>query len=423
MGVFDSSKNNFNINTAQKLANLITPVRVLSIILDDSHLLFDFYGGWNALGVIQYEVIGSENVFYNSKVESNKTIPIAFPASPNLKNYPLINEIVYILSLPSTEIGVNNNSTISYYLNLTSLWNHPHHNAYPSAANESSQQKDYLQTTAGSAVTTVNDPTKIFLGKTFIERSNIHPLLPFEGDLIQEGRWGNSVRFGSTVANSTIANNWSEIGINGDPIIIFRNGQGKQADEGWIPITEDINKDDSSIYLTSTQQIKLEPSSLNYVSYSGSSYVEPILPSSYAAPQIILNSGRLVFNSKNDHILLNSAKSINLNSLESINIDTKELLISADTISLGPKYLATEPLLLGNTTVTFLKNLIKAINDLAVELKDIKTEPAYMGPNVLPQSLSVPGVRLKATSLITALDLLNVQLTNLDLTSKRNFTV
>jgi hypothetical protein len=35
--------------------------------------------------------------------------------------------------------------------------------------------------------------TEIFLGTTFKERSNIHPLLPFEGDVIQEGRWGNSI--------------------------------------------------------------------------------------------------------------------------------------------------------------------------------------------------------------------------------------
>jgi hypothetical protein len=42
-------------------------------------------------------------------------------------------------------------------------------------------------------------------------------------------------------------------GTNGDPITILRNGQGNQTKEGWIPIVEDINNDNSSIYLTSTQ--------------------------------------------------------------------------------------------------------------------------------------------------------------------------
>ena len=51
-------------------------------------------------------------------------------------------------------------------------------------------------------------------------------------------------------------NNWSNEGDTGDPIIIIRNGQTKETDDkGWQHIKEDINNDDSSIYLTSTQQI------------------------------------------------------------------------------------------------------------------------------------------------------------------------
>jgi hypothetical protein len=38
---------------------------------------------------------------------------------------------------------------------------------------------------------------------------NIHPLLPYEGDMLYEGRFGNSIRFGSTVKNSSIPNPWS----------------------------------------------------------------------------------------------------------------------------------------------------------------------------------------------------------------------
>jgi glucose-1-phosphate cytidylyltransferase len=35
-------------------------------------------------------------------------------------------------------------------------------------------------------------------------------------------------------------------------------GEKQQSDEGWIPTIEDINNDDSSIYLTSTQKIPLQ---------------------------------------------------------------------------------------------------------------------------------------------------------------------
>jgi len=414
----NKDNNNFNTNTAQKLSNLITPVRVLGIVLDDSHPLFDFYGGWNALGVIQYESINNLGKSYDSNIESNKNAPIAFPASPNLKNYPLINEIVYILSLPNTEIGENSNSTISYYLNLTSLWNHPHHNAYPSIANEPSppQQKDYLQTTAGSAVTTVNDPTKIFLGKTFVERSNIHPLLPFEGDFIQEGRWGNSIRLGSTVADSpspTIINNWSETGTNGDPITIIRNGQGEQSKEGWVPITENIDNDESSVYLTSTQKIPLKASSISYVSYTSE---QPDTPNQYAGKQIILNSGRLLFNTTTDHIMLSSAKSINLNAVNSVNIDTTKFITQADNIYLGKESQATEPLLLGNSTVNVLNILLDTLTQLGTALTSAVTTPAVLGaPSSIP-SLQAFGPIL-SSNIVT----LKAQLETIK--SKRNFTV
>jgi hypothetical protein len=54
-------------------------------------------------------------------------------------------------------------------------------------------------------------------------------------------------------------NNWSEAGITGDPITIIRNGQGQPTDSDPFAATiEDINSDDSSIYLTSSQKIVLE---------------------------------------------------------------------------------------------------------------------------------------------------------------------
>ena len=71
-------------------------------------------------------------------------------------------------------------------------------------------------------------------------------LLAFAGDIIVEGRWGNSIRFGSTAKTDNIiyTNNWSNTGDNGDPITILRNGQPIDSpDNGFTPIIEDINKD------------------------------------------------------------------------------------------------------------------------------------------------------------------------------------
>ena len=393
--------------------NKFFAARVKDIILDENHPKFTDLGEWNALGVIEYDPILSP-----SGVNSN-IFSIAYPLTPNTKNYPLINEIVYIVQLPDQNLGNTNVSEISYYINIVSLWNHPHHNAYPSLANEPTplQQKDYIQTQAGSTNIVTDENKQIFLGETFIEKTDIHPLLPFEGDIIQEGRWGNSIRFGSTVTNSssTIKNNWSSTGNNGDPIIILRNGQGKQGKEGWIPIVEDINNDDSSIYLTSNQKIPLKTASTSYLSYQESGLDTPTTPNEYEGKQIILNSGRLVFNSNTDSILLSSIKSINFNSKETITADTRKFIIKSDKIFLGPEDLAKEPLLKGDATVKALKELSSCVRTLITTLQTLTSAPvAPFTPAIFPQLVG------PMTSLSVNLNAIDKQLNNL--TSKNNYT-
>jgi hypothetical protein len=424
-----NQNNNYTFNLASEIDNSLIPVRVLGIILDESHPLFDYYGRWSALGAIQYELITQP--FSYKDIESNTNIPIAYPSSPNIKNYPLINEIVYLISLPNSPlkkgntsnpgIGENPNSKISYYINLTSLWNHPHHNAYPSNTNtpNPSQQKSYLQAEVGSPSVVSNDPTQIFLGKTFKERSNIHPLLPFEGDVIHEGRWGNSIRLGSTVKKTP--NEWSTAGTDGDPIIIIRNGQGPSTQEsGWDPIVESINKNNSSIYLTSTQNIPLNASSVSYISYPEGQ--QPTTPNKYSGPQIILDSGRLVFNTYSDHILLSSATSINLNSQDTVNIDTRKFITQADKIFLGKEELATEPLLLGNVTTQVLRDVVASLREIVQSLQFLTSTPvAPFTPATFPQ-LQAP----MSNALLTLQSLekqLGTSSENCTLTSKRNFTL
>jgi hypothetical protein len=338
-------------NALATLAQTITAVRVKSIVLNEAHPRFKELGEWNGLGTIEFQSVNNpqESVSYSTAV----------PLFPNAKTYPLVNEIVFLVTLPDNNIGELTTSSKSYYLSVVALWNHPHHNAYPTNPNTPppSQQKDYIQTQAGSVRRVTDQSTEIFLGNTFKERSNIHPLLPFEGDVIQEGRWGNSIRWGSTVQNT--ANNWSAVGTNGDPIIILRNGQSPNASkEGWIPVTEDINTDLTSIYATSTQQIPLNASSTSYVSYKSN---KPTIPNQYSGNQLILSSGRLVFNSTADHILLSSKQSVNLNAITSVNIDAPDTIIQSNNVYLGSKD-ATQPVLLGNTTVQLLSQLITNLN-------------------------------------------------------------
>lgn len=392
--------NNFNINTANSVNEIIQAVRVLSIVLDENHPKFKELGEWNALGTIEYEVV-------NNPLPS-PSLPTAKPLDPNSKNFPLVNEIVYIISLPSTDLNTITSNSINYYINIVSLWNHPHHNAYPTDPNllPPSQQKDYIQTETGNVRRITDQSSEIYLGKTFKERSNIHPILPFEGDVIYEGRWGNSIRIGSTVPNTL--NNWSSTGSSGDPITIIRNGQGTQTEEGWIPTVEDINNDDSSVYLSSTQKIPLKAASLNYFSYKNN---PPQTPEQYSGKQVIINSGRLVFNTTSDHLLLSSKKSINLNAVEGVNIDTPSIVFQSGNVYIGSKN-ATEPLLLGNQTVNLLNQLISNLASFAQVCSVLVSTPP--GTPIAP-------LNVVATQLQGSLNALQANLNNLK--SKYNYTV
>jgi hypothetical protein len=356
-GLFSSPKTSRN-NTVR--GNNLIFGRVKSIILDETHPRYEELGGWNALGIIEFETVATPTT-------NIQVLPTAKPLDSTFKSFPLINEIVYILALPDTSIGEFASTKTNYYINTVGIWNHPHHNAFPQNSNilPPSQQKDYVETEAGSVRRVTDQSTEIFLGRTFIERGNIHPLLPFEGDRILEGRWGNSIRFGSTVKNTP--NTWSSIGENGDPITIIRNGQGNQTDEGWIPTVEDVNNDDSSVYFTSTQKIPLEAASTSYSSYSSN---PPIKPNEYTGRQIILNSGRLVFNSTEDHILLSSIKTVNINALNGFNVDSPQSVIQSNSVLLGGIN-AVEPVLKGDTTINILVDLVNQLQALTIALQTV----------------------------------------------------
>ena len=353
--------------------------RVTDIILNYEYPDIDKYGGLNGIGTIFFEL--------NKTISSKKGI--AKPFFPQTSAYPLVNELVLIFKLPNSNIGSSTSEKSFYYMNMISLWNHPHHNAYPNPLKNTlppEQQKDYQQTQAGSVRRVTDESTEIdFNSKvnlsqaTFKERSNIHPLLPFAGDVIYQGRWSNSIRLGSTArpTNSSPLNDWSSIGDNGDPIMILRNGQPTDSsDEGWVPITEKINDDLSSIYLSSTQILPLVNSSEKYFSYD----TPPDTPNQYDGNQVIINSDRLVFNAKTDHILLSGEKSINLSSNNSLNFDSKTFIIDSQEVKLGSKN-ASEPVILGDTFLSNLNHLVTGIEYLC---------QALQGATIWPVGAPVP---------------------------------
>ena len=381
----------------------IFSARVNYTLLDDKSQpqIFSQFGGWSNLGSIFFNRLNNPTptgtFTYNN---------FAKPLYPNSKTFPLKNELVYVIALPNSNIQNNVNSVVYYYFNPINIWNSIHHNAVPNPIDGNtlppSQQQDYQQTEAGAVRQSSDGSTEIDLGPFFKEKLDIKNLQPFEGDVLHEGRWGQSIRFSSTVKNLETNESktpWSSTGISGDPIIIVRNGQHDDGKKAWIPQIEDVNKDKSSIYVTSTQTIPVEGASTEYRSYSSA----PQKPNVYNKEQIILNSGRLFFNSKTDHILLSSKQSINLNAIKSINIDSPKFIVDTDSkdksVLLGTKT-ANQSLILGDTFLKDLAQLLKGIAQLSQALTTPIGTPA---PFAINGAIPAPAQQL----LNTAVNMLN----------------
>jgi len=204
------------------------------------------------LGKIRYEILYSTMDISN--VEGS--ISPAYPIFSSFRQYPMAAEIVFIIPGPSQGLNDSRERQKLYYFPPYSLWNSVNHNAFPNLQEYADYLKEfYANAPNGFDAQVPNLP----IGNTFIENPNVRSLSPFEGDTIVESRFGQSIRFGSTNLRSKTLNTWSKSGEPGKPITIIRNGQGPQSNNDKFELTvENINKDNSSIWLTSGQQIDID---------------------------------------------------------------------------------------------------------------------------------------------------------------------
>lgn len=234
--------------------------RVKSIVLSDlvegtkeANLDFTSFGD---IGKISFEVLYTSLTTSKSKRVSD----YAYPFFSFINQYPLINEIVIIFPGPSEDLNDDFQSKQLFYLPPYNLWKfNPNHSAFPNILEYQQFLQDYYAShpnISGQGDTSL----EIFLGEYFKESNGVRKLKPFEGDIILESRFGQSVRFGSTTPKVKKSNYWSNKGPQGSPITMIVNGQGapENSKDIFAPTLENINKDLSSIYLTKDQQIVIE---------------------------------------------------------------------------------------------------------------------------------------------------------------------
>ena len=253
-------RNNSSTRTTQQSSEATTTKgRVYSVIMDDTHFFFrDVLGEFDPT-YIGYIYWGSVNLKLGGLKREDilKYCNLAKPYFNFITYTPLVTEIVDLVKAPSNNhynaLGGTHTSIEYFYYPPINIWNNSSGNPLPS-------EPDIQLSDGELPLGEYTNEDKVMKTKNMV---------PFEGDMILEGRFGNSIRFGSS--NPRGKNNWSENESEGEPITIISNGQTSQGSAA----VEDINGDASSIYLTSNQNINnLNIASKNFKSLNAS-FTEP----------------------------------------------------------------------------------------------------------------------------------------------------
>lgn len=328
--------------------------RVIDVVLDSSHREWKKRGYSQSLYGILYQSLYRDE---NDDPVKNPNMGFAYCGNPHFRRIPTKNEIVTLVSRTSAEYSEEMGSNVkvqkTYWEDIIPVWNVPNVNPYPD---------------------TIKYKGTVDLGPDFKEQPKIKPLFLGTGDISFEGRYGNSIRFGGTrTKNSPIASDDT----NGNPYIIIRNGQGV---DGEYAVKEDINKDKSSIYITSEHKVPLVPSATKRSAWKNRK--GPESSSSYKGAQIVINSDRVWVNSKKNDIEFSAKEEFGVTA-KVVSLDGSEYIaFDATKIYLGTMaFQELQPVLLGKMTTKWLDSLCQVLHSLLTVMSTItvQTLPSLAG--------------------------------------------
>ena len=222
-----------------------------------------------------------------------------------------------------------------------------------------------------------------------IENPTIRTLNAEEGDITFEGRFGNTIRLGSNVKEIKTQDGVEEnTGKQNSPNVIIRTGQGVEESVANKPVKEDVNKDSSSLWMTTDQVVPFERSSQRAHGNT--------VPNQYDGKQIIINSDRIVFNSKVNSIHAFSKSEISMGADVRMNLESP-------IVNLADR-MATQPALAGDITMDLIDKLLDALVDFASGIS--QSMGTCISFKIPIDSIMGPSMQLAATlrSLKTRMD-------------------
>ena len=331
--------------------------------------------GIKAVNSIRYSPMQNTNI---ASDEVDKGTEVAYPIGSDFFTIPIVGEVVrVILDIPSPNIDTLTTTPERYYTRIINYWNTP---------------KDGL----------FYDTSKNIEFSSLHNIINVNPIKTSIGDTIVQGRYGQVMRF-------------TQEQDSGKPRIHLSTGRPFEA-PATNQVELDLHKAQSGIDFITDGLSKLETIKIFQNSHRSSE--KPKTSNTYKGEQILVNTGRLVLNSKNDSTLISAKESISL-SANTLNQEAgKEICLDAPKIYLGQKALLSsspEPILLGNQVEQYLIDILGELIRIADSLNTASTASGDTLP-ILSAKAGASSVVLK--SLIKKLNPIGES----TLKSKKSFT-
>ena len=326
---------------------------VVEVHLDETKSSFPL----KATGKPNYAYYGGILARY---ITSEKGKPIDFlkdckPMNPNLMTYPIVGEIVYVAQLSKLESGNR------FYFSPFNFSGSPSQNLKPDISilgyDKESMFENYLSEDDWNHREVINTGEDEHKTGYYHEPKSYPRLMAEEGDVIIEGRFGNSIRLGSDREMN------EEHGLDGSKITLHTGLQRETVYKGSSvkPEKEDFSKRQSSTITLGSMTKQNIPKAFtpqvdNFDKYSMS--------------EIFINSNQIILNSKNNgNIGILSSGNISIGALGETVIESPD----NGNIKFGGED-ASEPGVLGKELKKVLDILLKA---------EIQKNTATIGTNTI----------------------------------------
>lgn len=377
---------------------------VLDVIVNEEH---DMYrdDGYN-VGCVKFRPLNG------GMFKDEDELQWAFPLYSNREEWPLKNEIIRIYTFLNR----------IYYVDKINLGNRQTQQALFSPEQEAGRipsSAENVETLRQStyAPLDLSDDEEPELGDYYVDREDQHRLRHWEGDIIYQGRSGQSIRLGSSFLDDEVnigVYKSTEVDQSANIVMVAGlSDRNPTPDNEFGRIRERFNEDYTTLWMAEDSDIRVTPTSADASAYNAKSEFSEKIQRNFFA----VNTGTVYINSRRHGINVSSNGNIILsgNSSYSVEVDGQidtysvgptsiwsrdRVSIVAPKIYIGSRTDTSEPLVLGQSLTDLLLDIVNTLLSNASSHTLGSTGPAALNPGNVSMLARVAG-QLRARQILS----------------------